>query len=260
MIDERTRYFRRLRRLRRSARRWSVLGGSFGGAAAVLVPYAGLGLPDAAWAAVAGGSLVLATWRWADLRRLTAQEPPHADPAAAADRARATMIATVERLPAGREVLHEVRRQRSRLALRGTVAAAPLARLEQAAAALAGLARRLPELGTPALQEAAAAEDALRDLAHQVASIEKTLRLTPEAGRASLAGAHQELIAQLETGVAAYERLVAAAAECVAAHRPAPAGGGETTSRLTDAGDLLHGLAAALTELRTAGGPVRATG
>ena len=54
MVDERTRYFRRLRRLRRSARRWSVLGVGLGGAAAVLTPYAGIGLPDAVWAAAAG--------------------------------------------------------------------------------------------------------------------------------------------------------------------------------------------------------------
>ncbi|MGW5673216.1 phage shock envelope stress response protein PspM, partial [Micromonospora sp. NPDC003776] len=54
MADERARHFRRLRRLRRSARRWSVLAGGLGGAAAVLTPYAGLGLPDAAWAGAAG--------------------------------------------------------------------------------------------------------------------------------------------------------------------------------------------------------------
>ncbi|MCN0154835.1 hypothetical protein NDQ86_22675, partial [Salinispora arenicola] len=73
MADERTRYFRRLGRLRRSARRWSVTAGGLGGAAAVLTPYAGLGLADAAWAAGAGGAIVLATWRWVDLRALAAQ-------------------------------------------------------------------------------------------------------------------------------------------------------------------------------------------
>lgn len=259
MIDERTRYFRRVRRLRRSARRWSVFGGALGAAAAVLTPYAGIGLADAVWAATAGGSLVLAGWRWADLRVLAAQTPPPPpDPAAAAERARATLVAAVERLPAGREVLHEVRRQRTRVALRGTAAAAPSTRLDRAAFALAGLAPRLPEVGAPAVQEAALAETALRDLAHRVAGIEKTLRLAPDASRDSLTAAHRGLISQLETGVDAYERLVAAAAECVAADRLAPAGG-ETTSRLTDAGDLLQGLAAALAELKAVGGPARAT-
>lgn len=76
MADERTRYFRRLSRLRRSARRWSVTAGGLGGAAAILTPYAGLGLPDAAWAGAAGGSVVLALWRWADLRILAARPAP----------------------------------------------------------------------------------------------------------------------------------------------------------------------------------------
>jgi hypothetical protein len=259
VVDERTRYFRRLRRLRRSARRWSVLAGTLGGAAAILTPYAGVGLPDAAWAAAAGGSLVLAAWRWADLRVVAVQTPPPPpDPAVAAERARATLAAAMERLPAGREVLHEVRRQRNRIALRGTAAAAPTARLDRAAAALAGLAQRLSQVGAPALREAGLAENALRDLAHRVAGVERTLRFSPDGSRDRLATAHRELTAQLETGVEAYERLVAAAAECVAADRQVTAPG-EPTSRLTDAGDLLHGLAAALTELKAAGGPARAT-
>lgn len=259
MIDERTRYFRRLRRLRRSTRRWSALGGTLGGAAAVLTPYAGLGLPDAAWAAAAGGSLVLAAWRWADLRQHTAQPPPpQADPAVAADRARAALVAAVERLPSGPQVMREVRRHRSRLALRGTAAAALCERLDRAAAALAGFAPRLPESGAPAMDEALTAERSLRDLAYRVAGVEKTMRLAPEEARGGLEAAHAELTGQLQAGVTAYERLVAAAAKCVAAHRPGPAAV-ETTARLTDAGDLLQGLAAALAELRTAGGPIRAT-
>ena len=260
MVDERTRYFRRVRRLRRSTRRWSVLGGALGAAAVTLTPYAGIGLPDAAWAAAAGGSLVLAAWRWADLRALVAQIPPAPlDPAVAAERARTTLIAAVERLPAGRDVVQEVRRQRSRVALRGTAAAALAARLDRAASTLAALAQRLPQPGAPAVQEAAVAESALRDLAHRVAGIDKTLRLAPDASRDSLTSAHRELTAQLEAGVDAYERLVAAAAECVAADRQVAADGG-AAARLTDAGDVLHGLAAALAELRAAGGPARATG
>ena len=63
MADERARHFRRLRRLRNSARRWSVLAGGLGGAAAVLTPYAGLGLADAAWAGAAGSAIAVAACR-----------------------------------------------------------------------------------------------------------------------------------------------------------------------------------------------------
>ena len=73
MADERARYFRRLRRLRSSARRWSVLGGGLTAAAAVLTPYAGIGVADAAWAASAGASAALAWWRWSDHRALAAE-------------------------------------------------------------------------------------------------------------------------------------------------------------------------------------------
>ena len=72
-MDERARYFRRLRRLRRSARRWSVFAGTFAGASVVLVPYGGLGWPDAIWTALTGGTAALTFWRWSDLRELAAQ-------------------------------------------------------------------------------------------------------------------------------------------------------------------------------------------
>ena len=48
-MDERTRYFRRLKRLRNSARRWSVLGGGLVAATAVLTPYSGIGIAYAIW-------------------------------------------------------------------------------------------------------------------------------------------------------------------------------------------------------------------
>ena len=46
-MDERSRYFAKLRRLRRAARRWSVLAAGFGCASIVLTPYQGLGVADA---------------------------------------------------------------------------------------------------------------------------------------------------------------------------------------------------------------------
>lgn len=257
MADERTRYFRRLSRLRRSARRWSVTAGGLGGAAAVLTPYAGLGLPDAAWAAGAGGALVLAAWRWVDLRALAAQPaPPALDPAEAAARSRARLVAAVERLPAGPGVLAEVRRVRSRVALRGTSAAEPWARLDRAALTLAGMAGRLTGLAGPAVSEAADADRSLRDLAGRVASVERALRLAPADARPPLAEAHRALAGQLEQGVAAYERLVVAAAGYVA-EDARPDGDHPAASRLTEATDLLHGVASALAELRGAGAPLR---
>jgi hypothetical protein len=258
MADQRARHFRRLRRLRRSARRWSVLAGTLCGAAAILTPYAGLGLLDAAWAAAAGGSTALALWRWSDLRGLAAlPAPPAADPGLAGQEARARLVAVVESLPAGRGALAEVRRQRARLALRGTGAAGPWARLDGASVALAGLADRLTGPADPAVLEAAVAERSLRDLAHRVASVERAIRFAPEDSRSSLAAAHQTLLDQLDGGVTAYERLVAAAAGYVAEDGRA---GSEHPSvhPLTEASEFLRGVADGLAELRTLGDRLRA--
>lgn len=251
MADERARYFRRLRRLRRSARRWSVVGAGFAGAAAVLTPYAGLGLPDAAWAAAAGGSLVLAGWRWADLRRFAAvPAPPPQDPAIAAERTRARLIAAVESAPGGRSALAEVRRHRGRFALRGSAAAASWDRLDRASATLTGLAPRLTGMGGSAVLEAQVAEDSLRDLAHRVSGVEKAVRFAPPETKPGLTEAHRDLSRQLNEGVVAYERLVAAAAAYVA--EDGRIGGTHpSVSRLTEASDLLRGVASGLAELRT---------
>ncbi|SCG52561.1 phage shock envelope stress response protein PspM [Micromonospora halophytica] len=258
MADERARHFRRLRRLRRSARRWSVLAGGLGGAAAVLTPYAGIGLPDAAWAAGAGGAVALAAWRWVDLRALAARPaPPALDPAEAAARSRARLVAAVERLPVGPGVLAEARRLRSRLALRGTTAAAPWARLDRAALTLAGMAPRLTGLAGPAVLEAAAADRSLRDLAERVASVDRALKVAPPEARPRLAEAQRALAGQLESGVAAYEALVAAAAGYVA-EDARPSTEHPAASRLAEATDLLHGVASALAELRAVGDPLRA--
>ena len=139
MADARTRHLRRLRSLRRAARRWSVLAAGLAGAAAVLTPYQGSVLPDAAWTAAAGGSVVLALWRWSDLRAFAARPVPPPPEPITAEQARARLVAAVERMPAGRLAVAEVRRHRARLALRGTAAAGPWSRLDQASATLDGL-------------------------------------------------------------------------------------------------------------------------
>jgi len=256
VFDPRARHFRRLRRLRRSARRWSVLAGGLGGAAAVLTPYAGLGPPDAIWTSLAGACTALALWRWSDLRQLRALPVPEPlDPAVAGEQARARLVAAVQKLPAGRTALAEVRRQRARLGLRGSAAARPWARLDRAALTLDGLAGRLGGPAESAVLEAAIAERGLRELAQRVATVERALRMAPDDSRPALHEAHQGLLEQLDSGVCAYERLVVAAAGYVAedgrviAEHPA-------TGRLAEAADMLRHVAAGLAELRAPSPPV----
>ena len=248
MVDERSRHGRRLRRLRRATRRWSVLAGALGGAAAVLTPYSGLGLIDAFWAAAAGGSVILAGWRWMDYRALAAQPvPPALDPAVAADRARSRVEAFVAGFPGGREALGELRRQAGWIRLRGSAVASGWSRLDRAAAVLNSLALRPGGPGETAVLEAAVAERGLRELAKRAAGVERGLAYG--GSHESLGQALNALVAQFEQGVTAYEDLVGAAAAYVAED-------GRTTrehpsmSRLTEATDLLRGIALGFAELR----------
>jgi hypothetical protein len=270
-MDERARYFRQLRRLRRSARRWSVLAGTAAGATVVLLPYHGLGWPDAVWAALTGGSAALTWWRWSDLRELAARPAPEPlDPARAAAATRARIEAVVARLPAGRGALAELRRVQSRAKLRGSSVVPAWSRLDRAAQTMAGLADRLHSVPAPVVREAAAAERALRDLGERTAAVERAMRLgsgsaagggwpgaaggSPggAAGPPGLAEAHAELLGRFTEGVAAYEGLVAAAASYVAEDGRLVADGA-STGRLREATDLLHGIAAGLSELRVTG-------
>jgi hypothetical protein len=248
MFDERARYGRRLRRLRRAARRWSILAGALGGAAAVLTPYSGLGLIDAFWAAAAGGSLMLASWRWVDYRALAAQAVPSAlYPAEAGDRARSRVEAFVAGFPGGREALGELRRQADMIRLRGTAVASGWRRLDRAAAVLNSLAVRPGGPGETALLEAAVAERELRELAKRAAGVERGLRYG--GSHPSLSHTLNALVGQFEQGVTGYEELVGAAAAYVAEDvwsAPEDA----SVSRLTDTTDLLRGIALALAELR----------
>ena len=247
-MDERARHFRRLKRLRNSARRWSVLGGGLTAAAAVLTPYSGIGLPDAIWAGAAGASVALAWWRWSDHRALAALPPPPApDPALAGLR----LTAAIERFPAGRTFLHEVRRQRNRYALRGSAITLAWDRLDRASSTLVGLAGRLHGPGEEALLEAATAEHWLRDLGQRVASVEKAIPLSPPDRRPALEQSHASLAEQFVEGVEAYERLVAAAASYVAEDgHPLADMKHPAFSSLIDATDRLRGLAEGLSELK----------
>ncbi|MEU4687938.1 hypothetical protein [Actinoplanes sp. NPDC023714] len=248
-MDDRTKHFKRLRRLRGSARRWSVLGGGLTGAAVVLTPYAGIGIADAAWAAAAGGSVVLAWFRWSDHRELAATPaPPPPPPVIGSPR----LAAAIERFPAGRTVMQEVRRQKNRYALRGSAIAASWERLDQASQTMAGLADRLTGAGEPAAIEAASAEQWLRDLGQRVAAVERAIPLTKDGRREALERSHASLTEQFTEGVAEYESLVAAAASYVAEDgHPVADSRHPAYFSLIEAADRLRGFAEGLAELRT---------
>lgn len=253
MLDERARYYRRLRRLRGAARRWTVLAGGLVGGTAVLVPYQGIGALDAIWAGLAGGSVVLAWWRHTDARALAAQPAPDPpDPALATDR----WLARLAQLPGGYPLAENLRRQRTRVALRGSAVTATWERLDQAARTMRELAGRLRTGEADAAQQAQAVERELRGLTDRVASLEQALRVAPPPARPPLQQLRAEHVAQLETGVAAYEQFVVAAAgylsESARMGDPSdPAGAaGPDLAELTDATERLRGVTAGLAELR----------
>jgi hypothetical protein len=252
-VDERARHFRKLDRLRRSARRWSVIGGGLAAATAVLTPYAGIGMGDAAWAAGAGASIALAWWRWSDHRALAALPPPPA-PVPALPGAR--LAAAIERFPAGRQVLQEMRRQKERYGLRGSAVAEAWGRLDRAAQTLQGLSSRLTGPGETTVLEAATAEEWLRDLGQRVASVERALPLSGAEERSALEIAHESLAGQFTEGVTAYERLVVAAAAWVVEDgQPVADERHPGFFKLVEATDRMRGLAEGLSELRRYGSP-----
>src|SRR5947209_3466113 len=248
MADERTRYFRRLRRLRRSARRWSVAAGTFAGATAVLVPYGGLGWPDAIWAALTGGTAALTFWRWSDLRELADQPaPPPAPGQIGGPLVRTRFEALVAKLPAGRTALTELRRMEARSRIRGSSVLPAWTRLDRAAQTLAGLSGRLTGSADGALLEAATAERTLREIGERTAAVERALAM-PGADE-PLRAAHGELLGRFTEGVEAYEGLVAAAAGYVAQDGRVTDQG--SVLRLTEATAQLRATADGLAEMTT---------
>jgi hypothetical protein len=246
VLDDRGRYFRQLRRLRRSARRWSVIAAGFAGGSVVLVPYQGLGAWDAIWAGLAGGSAALAWWRWSDAREQAAQPVPDPrDPALAGDR----WLSVLSQLPGGYNVAEHVRRQRTRGALRGSPAAGAWERLDRCAQTMRQLAGRLRESDLEAVTEASRVERGLRELTTRVADLEQALRVAPAPAQPPLRDLRADHVTQLELGVTAYEQFVVAAAGYLS--ESARAGVAVSTlSGLTEATERLRGVTAGLAELR----------
>jgi hypothetical protein len=246
MRDDRTRHLRRLRRLRASARRWSVSAAALAGAAVVVVPYQGLGPWDAVWAGVAGGATALAWWRWADHRALVAlpvPDPP--DPALAGDQ----WLSLVAQVPGGHAIAGHVRRARIRGALRGSAALGVWERLDRSARSLRELTGRLSGAEREPVVEAAAVERRLRDMTSRIAGLEEALRLAPAEAQPALTELRADHIAHLEQGVAAYEQFVVAAASYLSESGRA-GGPDDALAGLTDATDRLRGVTEGLAELR----------
>ena len=253
-MDERTRYFRRLRRLRASARRWTVLTGGFVGATAILAPYQGLGPADAIWAGLAGAAAGLTWWRWSDARQLAAQpvpDPP--DPALADER----WLNRLAHMPGGYGLAEMIRRHRTRGALRGSEAVHVWERFDRAVRSLQALRPRLHSAPEGTLTQATRVERGLHELTHRIAALEQSLRLAPLEAQAHLRTLRDAHVSQLERAVVSYEQFVAAAAGWLAESERL--GGAATDiSGLSDATDRLRGVTAGLAELRT--GSLRTSG
>ncbi len=248
MADPRTKYFLRLRRLRRSARRWSVVAGGLLMATAVLLPYAGIGLADVFWAGAAGASTAFAFWRWSDARELAGQPaPPELDPAQRAAATQQRIESMVSRLPIGRTAVSEMHRVAHLSRVRGSAVSPAASRLDKAVKAFNGLAPRLTGPVREVVREASIAEHALRDLAERIASVERVMKTGTT--NPSLTEAHADLMSRFATGVESYEALVSAAAQFVA--EDGRLGEPIAINRLIEAGDLVRGVAEGMSDLRT---------
>jgi uncharacterized coiled-coil protein SlyX len=257
VLDERTRYFRRLRRARAAARRWTVLAGGLTGASAVLVPYQGLGAADAVWAGLAGAAVVLAWWRHADARSLASEPAPDPpDPALAGDR----WLSLLGQLPGGYPLAENLRRQRVRAALRGSPAVATWERLDRATRTMQALTGRLRSSDADAVREAIGVESELRQLTDRVAGLERALRAAPAEAQPPLRELRADHLGRLEHGVAAYEQFVVAAAGYLSESARLGDPVGPAVTGLTDATERLRGVTAGLSELRDRYGDRRIPG
>lgn len=205
---------RALVRARGLLRRRITVAASLSAVTAVLLPYGGgIGLPDAGWAAAAAASAMSAVWARRRLTELREYVPPPAPPR------------------------------------RFSPARPAVDRLSRGAATLRALLARLGPAARDTATEAADAERSLRELAARADAVDAALAVAPFEAHAGLREAQVMLLARLDEGIRAYEWLVAAAAESVAAGAAGP-GDAFSRQRLAEATERLHGLAAGLHELR----------
>ena len=222
----------------------------YGGTAAVLIPYAGLGPYDAIWAGLFGGSAMMAVFRWVDYRKMAKSLPDESEMLAV----HGTAALSVEAQTAAHALASQIRRRREGVRFRKSAAAPAFTRLTGAVQTFDELVPRLPDPTTSVTTDVQAAEAALRDLAEQVRGIEKSIEVAPAGRRDALRASHRALVERLEAGVSAYEEMVAAAAEVVAeqsalSHATEPAGH-LPADRLTAATEQLRGFAEAAGEMR----------
>lgn len=239
---------KRLRRRLRSARRWTVTAGLFGGVTAVLVPYQGLGAPDAVWAGLFGLSAAAAAIRWVDYRRLSKALPEENRQLAL----HGTAALAVEAQTVAGALAEKIRGKRVAVSYRGSAAAEPHDRLARADRIFAEVE---PQLTGPARETVADVQQAgmaLHELAEQIRGVERSAPLNDPAARAALDTRKQELVDRLQAGVSAYEKAVADAAKCLAEQTALDGvvtGGDPTLQRLSEASQKLRGHAEAVGEM-----------
>ncbi|WP_163507698.1 phage shock envelope stress response protein PspM [Fodinicola acaciae] len=238
--DPRERHLRAVRRAGRRARRWIVTASMAAGVAAVAVPLGGLSWVDAIWTGIFGGSAAIAVFRVRDHRALLAMPVPDPLPPAPEHQA----VAVVKQAAGG-----AVLRWNDRRAVRGTPGAELLRRIERASAALPPMLTRVRGAVHGAIDpghEAVQAEAALRDAVRRYASVHRTTLIAPPDAAPAVRAAAGALHARIGKGIAAYEQLVVAAAECVAADGYADR---IMIDRISEATDALRAMAHSLGEL-----------
>ncbi|MGH8793449.1 MAG: phage shock envelope stress response protein PspM [Stackebrandtia sp.] len=239
---------KRLRRRLRSARRWTVVAGLFGGVAATAVPYSGLGAFDAVWTGLFGASAMFSVMRWMDYRRMSKALPAESEQLAL----HGTAALAAEAQTIAGALAEKVRGKRVAASYRHSAAAGAHFRLEQAGRILVDLAPRLGDPAKDNLAELRHSEQSLRELAEQIRGVEKSVSLTAPQHRAALTAKKDAMTARLNAGVAAYEEAVAAAAQCVAEQAALDGvvvGQDVTLERLIDATQKLRGHAEAVGEM-----------
>jgi len=127
---------------------------------------------------------------------------------------------------------------------------APITRLADREQALAELLTVLGSVAGDAWTDAAAAAAALRRLAGQLIVLESAGRGVPPEAQPGLDAALGALRLRLDEGVSAYDLVVAAAIDAVAAAADGRVDDAVAIRRLSEAADSLAGLAHGLREVR----------